>query len=82
MRNQKTSGLFNSIRGAPTMASIHATTNVAVPYCWPKDKDGKHVNYKTSYTVRSTDENRRELPSRTNRAPDEVIGRAVEFAIL
>lgn len=48
---------------------------VCVSYCWPKDKDGKPIERPKTKTITMMDGT-----ERPNRAPDDVLDRAVEVA--
>jgi Ubiquitin interaction motif len=52
---------------------------VAVSYCWPKDEDGNPITADRLYRVITSDKEGVQT-ERSNRAPDEVIDRAVDFA--
>jgi hypothetical protein len=52
---------------------------VAVSYCWPKDENGNRIDYDTTCRIRTTDGHGAQI-ERRNRAPDDIIDRAVEFA--
>ena len=51
----------------------------AISYCWPKDEMGNPRKHVPTYRVRTRDRHGK-LIERKNRAPDQVIDRAVQFA--
>lgn len=65
---------FNVVR------DIECSHYVAISYCWPKDEAGKPIKHIPTYRVCTRDQ-QGELIERKNKAPDDVIDRAVEFAI-
>ena len=52
---------------------------VAVSYCWPKNEHGVGYSVEGSYRVRTHDSEGKEV-IRSNRVPDDVIDKVVEFA--
>lgn len=64
---------FSIVRG------IECSHYVAISYCWPKDEVGEPIEHIPKYRVRTRDQQGK-LIARGNRAPNDVIDRAVEFA--